>query len=79
MLAYAKKSLVAHKATNCLTDILFEESLVIPSVANWGPGIDSTSDSNSERSLLGVPVSIKGAEDSRNLYIFGTNHVIQTQ
>ena len=60
MLAYAKKTLVAHKATNCVTEFLFEESLVIPPVANWGPGVDSTNDSNSERSLMGVPVSIKG-------------------
>lgn len=60
MLAYAKKTLVAHKATNCVTDFLFEESLVIPPVANWGPGVDSTNDSNSERSLMGVPISIKG-------------------
>ena len=60
MLAYAKKTLVAHKATNCVADIMFEESLLIPPVANWGPGIDSTNDSNSERSLMGVPISIKG-------------------
>ena len=60
MLAYAKKTLVAHKATNCVSEFMFQESLVIPSVANWGPGVDSTNDSNSERSLLGVPVSIKG-------------------
>jgi hypothetical protein len=57
MLAYAKKSLVAHQSTNCLSEILFDESLLIPSVANWGPGFD---DSNSDRSLMGVPVSIKG-------------------
>ena len=60
MLAFAKKSLGAHKSTNCLSEIMFEESLVIPPVANWGPGIDSTNDCNSERSLMGVPVSIKG-------------------
>jgi len=60
MMAYAKKTLVAQKATNCLTDIMFEESLVIPPVANWGPGIDSTNDSDCERSLMGVPISIKG-------------------
>lgn len=63
MMAYAKKTLVAHKATNCVTEIMFEESLVIPPVANWGPGIDSTNDSNSERSLMGVPVSIKDTID----------------
>ena len=60
MLAYAKKTLVAHKATNCVSEFLFQESLVIPPVANWGPGVDSTNDSSSERSLMGVPVSIKG-------------------
>lgn len=64
MLAYAKKTLVAHKATNCVTEFLFEESLVIPPVANWGPGVDSTNDSNSERSLMGVPVSIKGISEN---------------
>jgi hypothetical protein len=62
MLAYAKKTLLAHKATNCVSEIMFEESLVIPPVANWGPGVDSTNDSNSERSLMGVPVSIKGIQ-----------------
>jgi hypothetical protein len=63
MLAYAKKALLAQKATNCLSDIMFEEALAIPSVANWGPGLDSDTsinDSTRERSLLGVPVSIKG-------------------
>jgi hypothetical protein len=51
---------MAHQATNCLAEIMFEESLVIPPVANLGPGIDSSNDSNSERSLMGVPISIKG-------------------
>ena len=76
MLAYAKKTLVAHKATNCVTEFLFEESLVIPSVANWGPGVDSTNDSsNSERSLMGVPVSIKGNDSSpSSLNKKKTNH-----
>ena len=73
MLAYAKKTLVAHKATNCVTEFLFEESLVIPPVLNWGPGVDSTNDSNSERSLMGVPVSIKGIyqESSSSSSILG--------
>jgi Asp-tRNA(Asn)/Glu-tRNA(Gln) amidotransferase A subunit family amidase len=65
MLAFAKKSLIAHQATNCLAEIMFEESLVIPPVANWGPGIDSSNDSNSERSLMGVPISIKDTVDIR--------------
>lgn len=59
MLAYAKKTLLAHKATNCVTDIMFEEALRIPSVANWAPGVDSA-DSIRDRPLMGVPVSIKG-------------------
>jgi hypothetical protein len=48
--AYANKTLVSHKATNCVTEFLFEESLVIPPVANWGPGVDVTNDSNSDPS-----------------------------
>jgi len=63
MTAYAKKTLMAQKATNCVTDIMFEEALLIPPVANWGPGADSDTTINDgvhERSLLGVPVSIKG-------------------
>jgi len=63
MLPYAKKTLLAQRSTNCLTDIMFDEALQIPSVANWGPGVDSDTsinDTTRERSLLGVPVSIKG-------------------
>jgi hypothetical protein len=63
MTAYAKKTLIGHKATNCVTEVMFEEALLIPPVANWGPGADSDTtinDSVHERSLLGVPVSIKG-------------------
>ena len=63
MTTYAKKALMAQKATNCITDIMFEEALLIPPVANWGPGADSDTTINDgvhERSLLGVPVSIKG-------------------
>ena len=65
MLAYAKKTLVAQEATNCLTEVMFEESLLIPPVANWGPGIDTTNDSNFQvdRSLMGVPISIKGTKN----------------
>ncbi|KIM38059.1 hypothetical protein M413DRAFT_13025 [Hebeloma cylindrosporum] len=62
MTTYAKKTLMAQKATNCITDIMFEEALFIPPVANWGPGADSDTTINDgvhERSLLGVPVSIK--------------------
>jgi len=63
MMAYAKKTLAAHKETNCLSDVMFDEALLIPSVANWGPGLDSDAGINDvvrERSLMGVPVSIKG-------------------
>ena len=64
MMAYAKKTLVAQHATNCVTDIMFDEALSIPSVANWGPGVDSETQVNEagthDHSLLGVPVSIKG-------------------
>ncbi|KAF8157133.1 amidase signature domain-containing protein [Crassisporium funariophilum] len=62
MTVYAKKTLQAQKATNCVTDIMFEEALLIPPVANWGPGVDSDTSANDitrERSLMGVPVSIK--------------------
>ncbi|KAF8970071.1 amidase signature domain-containing protein [Flammula alnicola] len=62
MLAYAKKTLVAQKATNCVSDIMFQEALLIPPVANWGPGVDldaGVNETTRERSLLGVPVSIK--------------------
>ncbi|KAF9479466.1 amidase signature enzyme [Pholiota conissans] len=67
MLAYAKKTLIAQEKTNCLTDIMFEESLLIPPVANWGPGVDLDAGANEsvnrERSLLGVPISIKDTVD----------------
>lgn len=64
MLAYAKKTLAAHASTNCATDIMFDEALRIPAVVNWpydvdvdpSPGVDVSQD----RSLMGVPVSIKG-------------------
>ncbi|KAF8815942.1 amidase signature enzyme [Phlegmacium glaucopus] len=52
--AYTKKALVAQKTTNCVTEIMFEESLVIPPVANWGPGIDSMNDPTCEPSLMSV-------------------------
>ncbi|PPQ78251.1 hypothetical protein CVT25_011710 [Psilocybe cyanescens] len=66
MMAYAKKTLLAQQATNCVADIMFEEALLIPPVANWAPGVDSESvndDAIRERSLLGVPVSIKDTVD----------------
>lgn len=63
MMTYAKKTLVAHAATNCVTDFMFDEALSIPCVTNWGPGVDadtSLNEATRERSLLGVPISIKG-------------------
>ncbi|KAM6492245.1 Amidase signature domain containing protein [Amanita muscaria] len=68
MLAYSKKALRAHRATNCISDFMFNKALAIPSVANWVPGVDpdnsiSDSDMASERSLMGVPVSIKDTID----------------
>jgi hypothetical protein len=67
---YAKKTLRSHQATNCLTDIMFDEALASPSAGGWSPGFDSSdtssnTDSTSNESLrdqplLGVPVSIKG-------------------
>lgn len=64
MLTYAKKTLAAQKKTNCASDIMFQEALLIPPVANWGLGVDLDAGINEtarERSLLGVPISIKGA------------------
>lgn len=62
MLAFAKKTLLAHKSTNCVTDIMFEEALRIPSVANWPHGTDSEASGEfaRDRPLMGVPVSLKG-------------------
>ncbi|KAF6756371.1 amidase signature domain-containing protein [Ephemerocybe angulata] len=61
--AYAKKSLRSHKATNCLSDVMFAQALASSSVGGWGPGFDgsdaSSTDTIRDRSLLGVPVSIK--------------------
>lgn len=66
MKTYAKKALKAHEATNCLTDVMFQESLIAPTITGWGPGIyltdgSTASDVAREGLLLGVPVSIKGA------------------
>jgi hypothetical protein len=66
MLAFAKKSLLAHKSTNCVTDFMFEEALRIPSVANWPHTSDSEGDLARDRPLMGVPVSLKGNSISRN-------------
>jgi hypothetical protein len=70
MLAFAKKTLLAHKSTNCITDIMFEEALRIPSVANWPHSTDSEAsyggDLARDRPLMGVPVSLKGNSISRS-------------
>lgn len=61
MFAYAKKAVAAQAATNCVTDLMFDEALRIPAVANWPHSTDLDAfDSTRDRSLLGVPVSIKG-------------------
>ncbi|KAF8239945.1 amidase signature enzyme [Tricholoma matsutake] len=66
MLSFAKKTLLAHKSTNCVTDIMFEEALCIPSVANWPHSADSEAscgDLARDRPLMGVPVSLKDTID----------------
>ncbi|KAH6908789.1 amidase signature domain-containing protein [Coprinopsis sp. MPI-PUGE-AT-0042] len=68
MKTYAKKALKAQEATNCLTDVMFQESLITPAIAGWGPGVDSmdgniTNDMARDGLLLGVPVSIKDTVD----------------
>lgn len=61
---YAKKATLAHKATNCLSDVMFDEALALGSQGGWGPGFEgsdaSSTDTIRDRSLRGVPVSIKG-------------------
>jgi hypothetical protein len=68
-MAYGKKALAAQKATNCLSDIMFQEASSTPALSSWGPGVDSADVNSSsstvnevprDRLLLGVPVSIKG-------------------
>lgn len=64
LLAYGKKTITAHTSTNCITDVMFEEAIYIPSVAESSHirGADiSFNDSTSDFPLLGVPVSIKGS------------------
>ncbi|KAG5652637.1 hypothetical protein H0H81_004249 [Sphagnurus paluster] len=67
MLVYAKKTIAAHATTNCVTDFMFEEALAIPSVVNWPHSMDpetsDASDLTQDRSLLGVPVSVKDTVD----------------
>jgi len=64
LMTYAKPAVQAQKATNCVSDIMFQESLLIPPVANWDAEVDaesSSQDAGRGLSLMGVPVSIKGA------------------
>ncbi|KAG6856929.1 hypothetical protein H0H87_012180 [Tephrocybe sp. NHM501043] len=64
MAAYTKKAVAAQAATNCLTDLMFDEALRIPAVANGPHNTDLDAfDSVRDRSLLGVPVSIKDTVD----------------
>ncbi|RDB27483.1 Acetamidase [Hypsizygus marmoreus] len=63
MLTYGKKTLIAQKLANCITDIMFDEALQIPSVVNWPHAIDPESSLARDRPLLGVPVSIKDTID----------------
>ncbi|TFK65510.1 amidase signature enzyme [Pluteus cervinus] len=66
---YAKRAIQAHRKTNCLSDVMFEESLRTPAIANWVPGSDSDTtkdgDGSREKLLMGVPVSIK---DTLNIF-----------
>ncbi|KAF8221494.1 amidase signature enzyme [Tricholoma matsutake] len=59
MLTFGKKNLLAHTATNCISDFMFEEALCISSVANWPHTSDSESDLACDQPLMGVPVSLK--------------------
>ncbi|KAG6810989.1 hypothetical protein H0H92_009528 [Tricholoma furcatifolium] len=63
MLTYAKKAVAAQAATNCLTDFMFDEAMHIPAVANLPHNTDDGLDSTRDRSLLGVPISIKDTID----------------
>ncbi|KAJ6571536.1 amidase signature domain-containing protein [Mycena capillaripes] len=64
--AYGKKTLAAHRLTNCITDFMFDEALEIPAFAEYtSSGGDAASDegdvsaSMRDCPLLGVPVSLK--------------------
>ncbi|KII82627.1 hypothetical protein PLICRDRAFT_456030 [Plicaturopsis crispa FD-325 SS-3] len=48
--AYGKRALAAHNATNCLTDLIFDDALT-----GWDP--------DTKQPLLGVPISIKDCID----------------
>ncbi|KAF8193269.1 amidase signature domain-containing protein [Mycena galopus ATCC 62051] len=59
--AYGKKTLAAHRMTNCITDFMFDEALRIPALAAYDGDSDAGDSSASIRDcpLLSVPVSLK--------------------
>ncbi|KAJ6476924.1 amidase signature domain-containing protein [Mycena sanguinolenta] len=66
LFAYGKKTLAAHRLTNCITDFMFEEALRIPAIAAYDGGDSDVSDSSAsirDCPLLGVPVSLKDTVD----------------
>ncbi|KAJ7637327.1 amidase signature domain-containing protein [Mycena polygramma] len=62
---YGKKTLAAHRRTNCITDFMFDEALEIPAFADYASAGESESDAGDSSKtvrdcpLLGVPVSLK--------------------
>lgn len=58
MLAYGKKTLQAHKLSNCLADVMFDEALEIAMAADEQLWTDD--DKSTDRPFLGVPISLKG-------------------
>jgi Asp-tRNA(Asn)/Glu-tRNA(Gln) amidotransferase A subunit family amidase len=56
---YSKRAIRAHQATNCLSDIMFQEALTTPALADCKPNVESDL-SPAARPLMGVPISIKG-------------------
>ncbi|KAJ6614756.1 amidase signature domain-containing protein [Mycena sp. CBHHK59/15] len=61
--AYGKKTLSAHRLTNCITDFMFDEALEIPAFADYMCAGESDAGSSTasirDCPLLGVPVSLK--------------------
>ncbi|KAJ7735382.1 amidase signature domain-containing protein [Mycena maculata] len=61
--AYGKKTLSAHRLTNCITDFMFDEALETPAFADYTSAGESDSGSSSTLTrdcpLLGVPISLK--------------------
>ncbi|PPQ82477.1 hypothetical protein CVT26_012757 [Gymnopilus dilepis] len=63
MTAYAKRAVLAHKKSNCLSDVMFDEAVTTSSLANRGLEGNSNASFSAECSLLGVPISIKDTID----------------